>query len=163
MRAAYPAIKAADPGVPVLIGALAPRGQSSGGIKSVISPLTFVRDMGCVNSKFRRMRSGMCTGFKPATGDGFAYHAYGVNNLPDQPFPDPNDIDLASLPRLESTLDKPAGHGRAEGDDVDASGSVPRRVRLPDQPARQDPRRHARPSRTGTCSRAPTWRGATRG
>jgi Cellulase (glycosyl hydrolase family 5) len=111
VRAAYPAIKAADPGVPVLIGALAPRGQSSGGIKSVISPLTFVRDMGCVNSKFRSIRSGMCKGFKPATGDGFAYHPYGVNNLPDQPFPDPNDIDLASLPRLESALDKLQGMG----------------------------------------------------
>jgi Cellulase (glycosyl hydrolase family 5) len=106
VRAAYPAIKAADPGVPILIGALAPRGASSGGIKNVISPLTFIRGMACVNSKFKPQRSGLCKGFKPATGDGFAYHAYGVNNKPDEPFPDANDIDLASLPRLESTLDR---------------------------------------------------------
>jgi Cellulase (glycosyl hydrolase family 5) len=106
VRAAYPVIKAADPGVPVLIGALAPRGAASGGIQNVISPLAFIRDMGCVNASFQPRRTGMCKGFQPATGDGFAYHAYGVNNRPDQPFPDPDDVDLASLPRLESTLDR---------------------------------------------------------
>jgi len=115
VRAAYPKIKAADPGVPVLIGALAPRGASSGGIKNVISPLTFIRGMACVNTKFTSQRGGLCKGFKPATGDGFAYHAYGVNNKPDQPFPDPNDIDLASLPRLESTLDRLQNMGALKG------------------------------------------------
>jgi hypothetical protein len=115
VRAAYPAVKAADPGAVVLIGALAPRGDSSVGKSSVISPLTFLRGMGCVDTKFHKLRSGLCAGFHAATGDGLAYHAYGVDNRPDQPFPNANDADLASLPHLESTLDHLQGMGALKG------------------------------------------------
>ena len=52
------------------------------------------------------MRSGRCKGFKPATGDGFAFHPHGVLTAPDKAFPHPDDVSLASLPRLESALDK---------------------------------------------------------
>ncbi len=106
IRAGYPAIKAVDPSVPVLIGALAPRGNGGGTSASVTSPLTFLRLMGCVNAKFQKLRNGMCKGFQPATGDGLAYHAYGITNRPDQPFAGPNDADLASLPNLEATVDR---------------------------------------------------------
>jgi hypothetical protein len=39
-------------------------------------------------------------------GDGFAFHPHGVLTAPDKAFPNPDDVSLASLGRLESTLDK---------------------------------------------------------
>ena len=61
---------------------------------------------GCVDSKFRKLRSGRCKSFKPATGDGFAFHPHGVLTAPDKAFPHADDVSLASLGRLESALDK---------------------------------------------------------
>ena len=106
VRAAYPAIKAADPGAQVLIGALGPRGQTSQGTNANISPLTFLRWMGCRSTSYRAIRTGPCAGFHSAVGDGFAYHPHGVTNAPGTPFPNGNDVDLASLPRMEAVLDK---------------------------------------------------------
>ena len=106
VRAAYPAIHAADPGAQVLIGALAPRGSAASAANSPLRPLAFLRAMGCVDSKYRALRTGDCAGFVPATGDGFSYHPHGILNAPDKPFASPDDVDLASLGRLEATLDR---------------------------------------------------------
>ena len=83
VRAAYPAIRAADPGAQVLAGALAPRGYDVKRNNDTPRPLAFLRAMGCVDAKFRRLRSGFCAGFQPATADGFAYHPHGIRNSPD--------------------------------------------------------------------------------
>jgi hypothetical protein len=105
VRAAYPAIKAADPGAEVLIGALGPRGQTTGGINANLHPLTFLRWMGCRSTSWRAIRTGRCAGFHSALGDGFAYHPHGVTLAPGTPFANRDDVDLASLGRLESVLD----------------------------------------------------------
>jgi hypothetical protein len=112
VRAAYPAIHAADPTARVLIGALAPRGSNSHSRNANMKPLVFIRALGCVNRSYQRIHSGACRSFKPATGDGFAYHPHSVTLSPSTPYPDRDDLDLASLSRLEHTLDLLQSRGR---------------------------------------------------
>jgi hypothetical protein len=59
-----------------------------------------------VNARYKPIRTGRCKGFKPVQGDGFAFHPHGVLTAPDRAFANPDDVNLASLPRLESALDK---------------------------------------------------------
>jgi hypothetical protein len=106
VRAAYPAIHAADPRATVLIGAMSSRGTDMRGENSTIRPMAFLRALGCVDTAFRKVRSGRCKGFQPAKGDGFAFHPHGVLTAPDKAFLNPDDVSLASLPRLERVLDR---------------------------------------------------------
>jgi hypothetical protein len=105
VRAAYPAIKAADPGAEVLVGTLAPRGKPGTKENVPMSPLTFVRAFGCVDRRLRAVRSGPCRGFTTIPADGFSYHPHGVLRGPDEPTADPDDVAIADLPTLERTLD----------------------------------------------------------
>ncbi|WP_028066472.1 hypothetical protein [Solirubrobacter soli] len=106
VRAAYPAIHAADPGAQVLIGAMSSRGSTLNSENSTLRPMAFLRALGCVDARFKTLRSGRCAGFRPAKGDGFAFHPHGVLTAPDKAFPNPDDVSLASLGRLESALDR---------------------------------------------------------
>ena len=106
VNAAYPALKAADPGVQLIIGELAPIG-SPPSPTSGLTPLLFLQEMGCVNSKFKRITPARCRGFKAARGDGFGYHPY-VNNKT-SPFTPTRNKQLAKIsdiPRLLGWLDK---------------------------------------------------------
>jgi hypothetical protein len=111
-RAAYPAIHRADKTATVLIGATSSRGSDLHSASSTERPLAFLRALGCVNSHYAKLRSGACKGFKPATGDGYAYHPHSVLLAPNRPFPNHDDADIASLGRVESTLDKLQRRGR---------------------------------------------------
>jgi Cellulase (glycosyl hydrolase family 5) len=112
VRAAYPAIHAVDPTARVLIGALAPRGSNGRSANANVKPLTFIRAMACVDRSYRPIRSGACRSFHSAIGDGFAYHPHSVTLSPSTPYPDRDDIDLASLSRLEHVLDLLQSRGR---------------------------------------------------
>src|SRR4051812_24208551 len=70
VRAAYPAIKAADPGARVLIGAMSSRGQNLRSPNATLRPMAFLRALGCVSASFGRLRSGACRHFTPARADG---------------------------------------------------------------------------------------------
>jgi hypothetical protein len=112
VNASYPAIKAADPGAQVLIGELAPIG-SPPSPTSGLTPLLFLQEMGCVNSKFRRFSAPRCKGFKAAKGDGFGYHPY--VNTKTSPFTPTRNVQLAKIgdiPRLLGWLDKLTGRAR---------------------------------------------------
>jgi hypothetical protein len=111
VRAAYPAVHAADPGAEVLIGALSSRGSDARRENSTSRPLAFLRALGCVDERFKRVRSGECRGFKPAPADGFAIHPHGVLTAPDKPFSHPDDLNLASLGKLTRALDKIRARG----------------------------------------------------
>jgi hypothetical protein len=106
VRAAYPAVKAADPGAQVLIGALAPRGQEPRRASATVRPLAFVRALGCRNARFARTRGGACRGFRAATGDGFAIHPYGLLSPPESPLRHRDDVNLGKLRALTETLDR---------------------------------------------------------
>jgi hypothetical protein len=112
VRAAYPAIKAADPTATVLFGALAPNGENSTKQNAKTRPLAFLRSMGCVKLTLKRDRSGPCKSFKPLTADGFAYHPHSTIRAPADPQPNLDNASIGDLPRLERTLD---GTQRAGG------------------------------------------------
>ena len=112
VRAAYPAVKAADPGAEVLIGAMSSRGQELRARNSTLRPMLFLRALGCVSGSYRKLRSGYCKGFKPARADGFAFHPHGTLTSPDRAYANRDDVNLASLGRLESALDRLQRGGR---------------------------------------------------
>ena len=114
VRAARPAIRAADPGAEVLIGALSSRGQKLRSPSSTERPMVFLRALGCVDRGYHRLRTGACKGFRPAAGDGFAFHPHGTLTAPDRPYWNPDDVDLASLGRLEHALDRLQRGGRLQ-------------------------------------------------
>jgi hypothetical protein len=105
VRAAAPAIHAADGTARVLIGALAPAGQNPRSRNANMRPLTFLRALGCVDRRGRRVRSGPCRGFRPAAAEGIAYHPHGVRRAPDVSDPQPDEAALADLPRLTGVID----------------------------------------------------------
>jgi hypothetical protein len=107
--AAYPAVKAADPGAQVIIGAVSPRGQRLRSANTVMRPLLFVRRLGCRSDSFMRIRTGACKHFTRVTGDGFAIHPYSSRLPPDRAHPNPDDVALASVSRLTKTLDRLQG------------------------------------------------------
>ncbi len=106
VNAADPAIRAADPGARVLIGALAPRGSNGKSTNAQLRPLAFLRSMGCVNSRYKRVRSGYCRRFEPASGTGFAYHPHGLKLSPTQRSFNRDEAHIADLGRLVSVLDR---------------------------------------------------------
>jgi hypothetical protein len=112
VNAAAPAIRTVDPSATVLIGALAPRGSSFRGANAGLRPLAFLRALGCVDTRFRRLRSGSCAHFKPVQATALAYHPHSITYSPTRPFPAPDDANLASLPRVEATLDRLRRAGR---------------------------------------------------
>ena len=112
VRAARPAIQAADPGAQVLIGAMSSRGQNLRSANAGERPMVFLRALACVDRSYHRLRTGACKGFRPATADGFAFHPHGTLTAPDRPYFNPDDVNLASLGRLEHALDRLQRAGR---------------------------------------------------
>lgn len=117
VRAGDPAIRAADPGAKVLVGSLAPRGTSGTSPGGSLRPLLFLRELGCVNAKFKKVRRSFCRRFRPAGGDGLAYHPHGLKLAPNEPDPVRDQAHLADLSQVTSTLDRVvrAGGLRARG------------------------------------------------
>jgi hypothetical protein len=111
VRAAYPAIKGADRNAQVLIGELAPIG-SAGPTANNLAPLPFIRAMGCLDDRYRRVTTGVCRGFRAARGDAFGYHPYQNKERPNQPNRNLNLAKLGDLPRLFGVLDRVTRSGR---------------------------------------------------
>jgi hypothetical protein len=117
VRAADPAVRAADPGAEILVGSLAPRGTSGSSPNGALRPLLFLRELGCVTRSFRRYRRNFCKRFRPAGADGLAYHPHGLKLAPDEPDRVPDQAHLADLSQVTATLDRVvrAGGLRARG------------------------------------------------
>jgi hypothetical protein len=105
-RAAAPAIRAADPGAQVMIGALAPRGTSATSANANLRPLAFLRALGCVNARYRRVRTGACASFAAPAADLLAYHPHGLKLSPSTPDPVRDQAHLADLGRLTTVVDR---------------------------------------------------------
>jgi hypothetical protein len=106
VAAAEPAIRAADPGAAIAIGALAPRGTSGTSQNANLRPLSFIRALGCVDGRYRRVRKGSCSGFRAPVADRFAYHPHGLRLAPAQRDPQRDQAHLADLGRLTTVLDR---------------------------------------------------------
>ncbi len=64
VRAAEPQVHAADPGSEVVMGELAPIGDSPISANTPIKPLIFMREMGCVDAQYRTIRTGLLQGLQ---------------------------------------------------------------------------------------------------
>jgi polysaccharide biosynthesis protein PslG len=103
----YDAIKAADPGVTVLGGALSPRGADRpGGTRPTHSPTAFIRDLGTDYRTSGRSRPLM---------DGLAFHPYMQASRipPTAAHPQNTSITIADYPKLVALLTE-AFHGTAQ-------------------------------------------------
>ncbi len=114
-RAARTSIKRIDPSAQVLIGALAPKGSNPTRRNAAMRPLTFLRALGCVNRRYRRMTNGSCRDQRTLPTDGLAYHPHGVKRGPSDRNPQRDEAAIADLPRLERALDSTATHGLLRG------------------------------------------------
>jgi hypothetical protein len=99
-------IERADPRAQVLLGELAPRGHRAISTRSPVSPLPFLRELACVDRRYKRMRRGPCRGFLPARADAFGYHPHGVEFGPEDPNPDRDQAQIGDIPRLFAVLDR---------------------------------------------------------
>jgi hypothetical protein len=106
VRAAVPVIHAADPGSEVVMGELAPVGDPPISANTPVKPLIFMRELGCVDARYKTVRTGRCKGFKAPQADTFGYHPHPLLNAPDKKNPDKDEAQFADLSRLFSALDK---------------------------------------------------------
>jgi hypothetical protein len=89
------------PNAQVLIGETSPRGTGK-----VVAPLTFLRGMLCLDSKYRKQ--GTCAELHPA---GYAHHAYTTASGPLFKPKQPNDVTIGVISRLVTALDRAARAG----------------------------------------------------
>jgi hypothetical protein len=106
VRAAVPAVHRADPRSEAVIGELAPVGNRAISNNTPMAPLPFLRQMGCVNSRYHHIRSGSCKHFRAATGDSFGYHPHPKKLAPDKANRDRDDAQFGDFKRLFHALDK---------------------------------------------------------
>jgi hypothetical protein len=101
VRAAGPAIEAADPGAEIVIGELAPLP-----ISGALGPIRFLREMGCVDDRYRPIRGGRCRRFRPAAADALGHHPHGRRRPPDVSNPWRDTAQMGDLSRLLSVVDR---------------------------------------------------------
>ena len=110
--AAYPRIKRADPNSLVLIGNLAPGGTARRGRRANIRPLTFLRELACVNRSYRPITRGGCRNFTPVPADAFGQHPYQFFTRPTKRVNVRDEIHLSNGPALLRAIDRLRRRGR---------------------------------------------------
>ena len=95
----------------LLIGELLPYARANSADKRKFSPLTFLRELACVNSHYKPFKGTAakargCQSFKPLPGAGLAYHPYTLAGGPDVKTKDRNDATIADLDRVIHALDR---------------------------------------------------------
>jgi hypothetical protein len=86
----------------VLLGETSPRGTGK-----VVAPLTFLRGVLCLDSKYHKT-SQSCAKLQPS---GYAHHAYTTGQGPTFKPSQPNDVTIGVLSRLTTVLDRAAKTG----------------------------------------------------
>ena len=103
-EAGYDAIKKVNDRNRVLLGGTSYFGSTKPGPRRNVAPLRFLRELACVDRRFRRLRRPECRGFRPLRADGYAHHPYSLFHGPSTPDPSPDNVRIADLPRLGWTL-----------------------------------------------------------
>lgn len=117
VQAAVPAIEAATPDATVLIGATSSIGTDRGtSPDDRMAPLTFLREMACVDDRLRPLARAECRGFEALPGDGWSHHPYSLELAPWQPDPRADNVRMADLGRLTSLLHRLHALGRTRRD-----------------------------------------------
>jgi hypothetical protein len=95
----------------ILMGDLLPFARSGKTYPARVSPLKFLREMACVDNRYRAYRGAAaasrgCTNFKPLPGTGIAYHPYTLAQGPEALTPLADDATINDLTRLDRALRK---------------------------------------------------------
>jgi Cellulase (glycosyl hydrolase family 5) len=106
VRAAYPAIRRADPSAAVLVGELASSGRDQRGARRPLRPIEFLRELACVDRSWRPRRDGPCEDFEAVPLDALGHHPYQPFAAPDTESPDPDDAGIGDGRRLAAVLDR---------------------------------------------------------
>jgi hypothetical protein len=107
----------------ILIGETAPRGAGERAVTQSLRPLLFIRELYCLNGKFRPFKGEAAarrdcpdggSGFRNAhpvlfNATGFAHHPYAFERPPGASDPNDDDVVLADIGRLTHTLDRAVG------------------------------------------------------
>ena len=96
-EAGYEAIKKVNDRNRVLLGGTSYFGSAKPGPRRNVAPLRFLRELACVDRRFRRLRRPECRGFRPLRADGYAHHPYSPLYGPSTPDPNPDNVRLADL------------------------------------------------------------------
>jgi hypothetical protein len=113
VQAAVPRIKAAAPNALVLIGATSSVGAETGHDRGDrMAPLTFLREMACVDEQLQPLRGPECDGFEPLPGDGWSHHPYSLELTPSQADPSSDNVRMGDLSRLTDLLHRLHAAGR---------------------------------------------------
>ncbi len=131
LDAGYSALRATGHGSDTIVDdSLSPDGSSSVNSTNIASPLTWIRQVYCLDNNYRPLRGvaasqAGCPTSKSATRgfssahpalfrtSGFGVHPYGYGNPPSRAaFPNADSVELAELPQMAKTLD---GAQRAYG------------------------------------------------
>lgn len=117
VQAAVPRIKAAVPRALVLIGATSSTGSAAGDRRTAgMAPLTFLREMACVDKRLRPLDRAECRSFQPLPGDGWSHHPYSTSLTPSERDPDAANARMGDLGRLTSLLARLRAIGRTRTD-----------------------------------------------
>jgi hypothetical protein len=95
----------------ILMGDLLPFARSGKTYPARVSPIRFLRELACVNNKYRAYRGASaasrgCTNYKPLPGTGIAYHPYTLAGGPESLTPLADDATINDLTRLDRALRK---------------------------------------------------------
>ena len=113
VRAAVARIEAAAPDALVLIGATSSVGSARGDdADERMAPLTFLREMACVDEALRPLTRTECADFTALPGDGWSHHPYSLALAPWQSDPRADNVRTADLERLTSLLARLHAGGR---------------------------------------------------
>jgi len=113
VQAAVPRIQAAAPDVLVLIGATSSVGlQRADEAADRMAPLTFLREMACVDERLEPLRRPECRSFEPLPGDGWSHHPYSLDLAPWVVDPQAGNVRMGDLPRLTGLLRRLHDAGR---------------------------------------------------
>jgi hypothetical protein len=101
----------------LLVGELLPFSRSSGNSTKKIRPLTFLRELACLDSHYRPFRGSTarkrgCSGFKSIPGTGLAYHPYTLSGGPNVRTPNKDDASIRDLGRLRTAINRLRGRHR---------------------------------------------------
>lgn len=111
-EAAYGALKKVNEKNRVLVGGTSYFGGDRPGPRQNVAPLRFLRELACVDRRFRPLRRRECRGFRPLRADGYAHHPYSFYDPPNVGDPRPDNVQIADLGRLASTLARLHQRGR---------------------------------------------------